>query len=550
MKENSPFLYSFLLLLLVFPGCSGDTIPPKFTSEVGMINNPSGNTPLSARVYFESSEPVNTTLTLTGGEKRWSHTYDTSFVTSDGLPVAGVPAGRTYQVEIIIDDLHGNTTEGPGGLSLTIPPAPENIEAFPPLNISTSKTAQMEPGLTLFSGRRRKVPQVQFQSFNQDFGMLTAVTHNGDPAWIFRTDSRISDFNILPNGRILYLRQDNSFEIIDALGYSHGKYFASESPDTHDEGIPVEALTLHHDVELLPGGNYVALSTEIRALEDYFTSEYSENAPREQQQVMGDRVIEFSPEGEIVWEWRAFDHLDPYRIGYETFSGYWERRGFPGVIDWTHANAVVYIETDDAYLINFRYLSSIVKINRGTGDIVWIFGEHSGYSDELQPKLLSQANDFRWPWHQHAPMLTPDGNILLFDNGNYQSRPFEPPVEIENTYSRIAEYRIDEENMTVEQVWTTGEPDPSIVSFAMGDVDWLQETGNILAGFGFVLPTDRLTELDWDNPGRLGTWTMIREYTHTPDPQIVWELEIGLNRESQIGWTLFGAERIPHIISQ
>jgi hypothetical protein len=303
-------------------------------------------------------------------------------------------------------------------------------------------------------------------------------------------------------------------------------------------------------VEYLPNGNYIALSTEIRTLEDYYTSEYNENAPREQQQVMGDRVIEFSPDGEIVWEWRAFDHLDPYRIGYETFSGYWERRGFPGIIDWSHANAVVYDESDDAFLINFRYLSSIVKVSRESGDIVWIFGEPSGYSDELQAKLLSQENEFRWPWHQHSPLLTPEGTILLFDNGNYQSRPFEPPAEIEDTYSRIAEYRINEADMTVEQVWTTGEPDQRIVSFAMGDVDWLPETGNILAGFGFVLPTDRLSALDWDNPGRLGTWTMIREYTHAPDPQIVWELEIGENRESQIGWTLFGAERIPHIISQ
>ncbi|MBD3276295.1 MAG: hypothetical protein GF372_13345, partial [Candidatus Marinimicrobia bacterium] len=65
MKETLPVLYSSLMLLFLFSGCGGDSVPPKFTSEVGIINNPSGNTPLSVRVYFDSSEPVETTLTLT-----------------------------------------------------------------------------------------------------------------------------------------------------------------------------------------------------------------------------------------------------------------------------------------------------------------------------------------------------------------------------------------------------------------------------------------------------------------------------------------------------
>ena len=38
--------------------------------------------------------------------------------------------------------------------------------------------------------------------------------------------------------------------------------------------------------------------------------------------------------------------------------------GFPNTIDWTHANAVVPIKNQESYLVNFRFLSAMIKVNK------------------------------------------------------------------------------------------------------------------------------------------------------------------------------------------
>jgi hypothetical protein len=162
---------------------------------------------------------------------------------------------------------------------------------------------------------------------------------------------------------------------------------------------------------------FLILSSEYKAIDNYYTSETNESAPRKTQNVMGDVIIEFNPEGEAVWEWSAFDHLDPMRIGYETFSGYWNRRGFSDIIDWSHANTVLTDPGDNNVIVNFRYLSSILKIDRKSGNIKWIFGEPTGYSEKLSSRLVSLAGS-EWFWHQHSPSYSPDGTSFLFNNDN------------------------------------------------------------------------------------------------------------------------------------
>jgi hypothetical protein len=241
--------------------------------------------------------------------------------------------------------------------------------------------------------------------------------------------------------------------------------------------------------------------------------------------------------------------LDPFRIGYETFGNYWTRRGFPDTVDWSHANGLLYNKSDDSLLISMRYQSAVVKIDRTSQKIRWILGEPDGWPTALQDKLLKPEGEMRWLYHQHAPNSTPHGTLLLFDNGNYRARPFKPPVPPYQTYTRAVEYAIDEKNMTVREIWTSEESGKdSVVSFAMGNVNWLPKTSNILVGYGLVLARDQLKQHSWDTVLGSKSWTRIREYTHTTPPQLVWEVII--NNDSKTdgpGWTLFGVKRIPNL---
>ena len=58
---------------------------------------------------------------------------------------------------------------------------------------------------------------------------------------------------------------------------------------------------------------------------------------------------------------------------------------------------------------------------------------------------------FDWCWGQHACMLLPNGNISCLTNGF--NRQFINGVP---SYSRGVEYRINEENMTVQEIWQHG----------------------------------------------------------------------------------------------
>ena len=51
--------------------------------------------------------------------------------------------------------------------------------------------------------------------------------------------------------------------------------------------------------------------------------------------------------------------------------------------------------------------------------------------------------------------------------------------------------------------------------------------------------------MTWWNRIKNPQWTMVREYTKTKNPKVVWEMRLlSKSKNSKIGWTLFGAERI------
>ena len=52
-------------------------------------------------------------------------------------------------------------------------------------------------------------------------------------------------------------------------------------------------------------------------------------------------------------------------------------------------------------------------------------------------------------------------------------------------------------------------------------------------------------EMTWWNRIRYPQWTMVREYTKTKIPKVVWEMKLlPLTTDSKVGWTLFGSERL------
>ena len=192
-----------------------------------------------------------------------------------------------------------------------------------------------------------------------------------------------------------------------------------------------------------------------------------------------------------------------------------------GAVDWFHMNAVYHSESDDTYLLSGRN-QGVIKVNQ-QGELVWIMAPKKGWEKagadgngyNLDSLLLTAVNssgtpydtsiqngnaldpNFDWPWGQHAPMILPNGNIALFDNG--VNRNFSGNNAM--SYSRYVEYEVNESNMTIRQVRSYGESRNDCFSFIISDVDYLPNTGNILfcPGVSDNFATSRIIELSPSN---------------------------------------------------
>ena len=508
--------------------------------------NPNTAAPLVALVTFKVNRSVTTTARISDGRNRWELSFDNTRVPEQGLPIVGCRPDRRHEITLTIEDSRDGRIVS-DALVFHTPKLPSDPAEFPDIHITKNDAVRVEPGFRLFNPRRRITRSTQLgnsreQTFGEAFGMLLMVDQQGEVVWYYRTESRIAGFEYVQNGHILYVTADYRLVEIDLAGNKIRSWYAEERPQGGDSvSTPVKILTIHHDAGLLPNGNLLALSSERRQVENYYTDEYDSEAAPASRWVMGDRAVEFTPDGHIVWEWHAFEHLPVMRIGYETYTKYWERRGFSETADWSHANGITELE-DGSVLINFRIQSAVIKIDKASGEIIWIFGEATGWPSELQEKVVTLEGAGRWFWHQHAPVITARGTLLLFDNGNYRARPFDEPTPVAETWSRAVEYEVDEKSLTARQVWSSETADEDrYVTLAMGSVSELPSTGNVLVGYGAVLDPEHVKEISWRNRFTIGQITACKEYTRDNPAEVVWELRLKpTGTEPKIGWNIFG----------
>ena len=144
----------------------------------------------------------------------------------------------------------------------------------------------------------------------------------------------------------------------------------------------------HHDAQWLPNGNllYAACSPVPLAFAERVPGGTA-HAPDEA--MYGDVIREVNRAGELVWEWKAWEHLDP--------------KDFPiapgfGRYHWPLVNGLG-VDARGEVLMSLRTTSGVIAVDRQTG----------GVTMHIPPSLVS---------HQHSPVALANGNILVFDNGN------------------------------------------------------------------------------------------------------------------------------------
>lgn len=362
----------------------------------------------------------------------------------------------------------------------------------------------------------------------------------------------MGDARRLRNGNLIFQAAFDGLVVeIDMLGNVVQQWHAVGTTKEVPEGsVPVDVDSLHHEIFEMPSGNLLALGSELRIFENYPTSDSDPEAARGRASVIGDTIVEFSRDGTVVREWKLLDLLDPYRIGYGSLAGgYWTSR-YEDLIedveqapirDWSHSNAVVYDPSDDSYIVSVRHQDAVIKVSRETGELVWILGPPHHWQEPWASRRLQPVGDLEWQYHEHGPVLTGEGTIVLYDNGNQRAGAYQDAMPLTERYSRAVEFSVDAESMEVEQVWSYGGPgDEHFYSNYVSDADWLPVTGNILVTDGA-----RETDSQGLNAERAeGTeyWARVVEVTHTQPAEKVFELHL---KDGGPGhWHIYRAQRL------
>ena len=266
------------------------------------------------------------------------------------------------------------------------------------------------------------------------------------------------DAVILRNGNIGYNgSHERSMKLYPALDIWHGGHFMEMNP----KGNIVweyEDPYHHHDAQWLENGNLL----------------YTAAVRVDPGTIITDVVREVNRNKEVVWEWKALDHLDPrdptLQI-HECFSN----------DHWPMINGLYQME-NGLVLMSLRTCSGVIAVDKKSGSIkYWI-----NYPDVAQ---------------QHCPFETKDGNVLIFDNGNIR------PASIH--HSRIVEYNLE----TGEKTWEwVDEMPPAFFSPYMGSVEelWNGSVSICESAFGRIFEVNRKGELMWEY--------VIPEFAEYPEP--------------------------------
>src|SRR5215208_41735 len=138
-----------------------------------------------------------------------------------------------------------------------------NIKSdLPPIRIVRCEPARREPGM-LFNVRGDPRPGDRTTTG----GWLLGVKQSGEVVCIHASDRPVQGVRRLPSGNLLVTIVDGLLLEMTLAGdimrqwYATGRYRDRAPPKG---GIPVEAETFHHGVNLGPAGNLLLLSMEIR----------------------------------------------------------------------------------------------------------------------------------------------------------------------------------------------------------------------------------------------------------------------------------------------
>ena len=495
-------------------GASGPHVGYPTTGKIGaVILNPYELAPLTAVIKNGGYTLTDVSVRIVpkeGGQEIKYKVSDTQVRTHGGIPVFGLYPDWRNTVEVSYTRYANGKSERVEKETYRIYAGPANIRTAGYAGVTSvfpkAEVKKMDPAfsdrLYLINNMIAATPESTRAVWNNPMGgalewnrypQNAIYDTKGELRWYMDPSTIFNYHDIYRAGIMMGFRQNKDGAFTWGYGQRYVKYDLM-GREIWNRRLPDGYNDFSHAMDPMQNGNYlvrVASSDHVRADGKHVRT-------------VRDVIIEVDPNGNVVDEWRLFDILDPYRdnvlkvldqgavclnidasqagktLSAEQLAEQDKSDKFGDIVgsgagrNWVHVNSVDYDPTDDSIIISSRHQSALIKIGRDK-KVKWIMGSPEGWKKEFADKVLTPVDSkgnrikcegskceggFDWTWTQHTGWRVDSMSdkktfiLSVFDNGD--ARGMEQPPLPDMKYSRAVFFRIDQEKMTVEQIWEYG----------------------------------------------------------------------------------------------
>jgi arylsulfate sulfotransferase len=415
-----------VLALCVLMGCNDSgpyPSPPPLAqgSTIGAVGSLAGATPFTSFVELKGNNIVDlSSITYTiepkpgTASRPVSVSYTTSYLGRRGylggtqvlVPVFGLYAGYSNHVNFVLSYRDASRRE----ISIDILTAPY---ADPKLD-----------GVTVLKKRDADVPLgFNFFAMKPQAGSPIIIDTDGNVRWVGESfGSSVST-----------MFRDNAFFIGDSAGLTLRRV---DLDGTVQESHVLSPTfdNFHHNIDRGKHGLLIELNTVVGGVRRVAST-----------------LADVSTSGVVLKEWDLTDIFRDYMLAHGDDPSTLVRPN----VDWLHTNGAIYDPSDDTVIVSGRE-TFLVKIAYETGEIIWILGDpekHWYTFPSLRAKAVTLPPGDLYPIGQHAPSITADGLLMVFNNG---APSFNHAVGTaagqSRTYSAVSAYRINPATFSGQEV--------------------------------------------------------------------------------------------------
>ncbi len=474
--------------------------------------------PLAGTLQVTTDVKSRVSVVVNDGTNTWQKDFF-DLATNHSEVLLGFKPSRTNVIQVIVYDQFKNANDTAAPIPFVTGPLPAN---FPTSTVLQSQPSLMEPGYFLFI--------VENKSGSAFY--ITMMDNAGEVVWYTAAPKAFDDDVLqLADGNLFITDIRNEFIEMNMLGQIVRTWVPPTGVflDIHG-GVPTDHNTI------------LSLTDVTNAIANFPSTTVS-NAPLKTVNVFENQAIEMDyTTGAITNTWPFNTWLNRTRITYLSYDD------GPTVSDNEHANAIIEDPSDTSIIVSVRDQNSVIKFSRA-GQLKWILGDPANWGASFQQYLFTPTGTpFSWQYAEHAPMITPQNTLVMYDDGNFRTNPYWPAIADQSNYSRAVEFNLNTTNMTVSQVWDTTKADEDVLyTPAVGKAQWLPQQRNVLVTYGDV------TFINGTHPSSHSVnATMVRviEYTHDPVPQVAFDLsffDYSNSSPAYLGYFMYRATLVPDL---